>query len=316
MRYTNVYALASPDGLTLIDAGYDHPASWDALCDGLVEAGYSIRDVRRVLVTHAHRDHHGQAARVRRESGAWVAMHPHEAATLPARLGPMEVLRERQLAWLRQCGVPDADAPDMMPLVFQADGIDASEPDILLDDGDRVPAPGWKLRAVWTPGHTPGHLTFYEEQHGLLHSGDHILPRITPNISANLRQSPNPLGDYLWHLDKLADLAVDEVLPAHEYRFRGLADRIAQLRRHHEARLDQVRQSVAAHPGSTAWQVSATLTWARPWSQTPPLLRRLALGETLSHLIVLAERGQVIARRVDDIEVWRLAPRARSGQEP
>ncbi len=56
--------------------------------------------------------------------------------------------------------------------------------DRLLEHGDLIDAPGLRLRAIWTPGHTPGHLCFHDETHDLLLTGDHVLPRITPNMSS------------------------------------------------------------------------------------------------------------------------------------
>ena len=66
-------------------------------------------------------------------------------------------------------------------------------PDRLLEHGDVADLPGWSLRAVHTPGHTPGHLCFAEERTGLLFSGDHVLPRITPNISTTHSGLADPL---------------------------------------------------------------------------------------------------------------------------
>lgn len=181
-----------------------------------------------------------------------------------------------------------------------------AEPDVLLEDGAHPELPGWDLRAVWTPGHSPGHLCFYSARRRLLLSGDHILPRITPNISYHPQQSANPLADFLESLEKAAQLDADEVLPAHEYRFRGLAARVSQLVRHHEDRLVEILDSVRAHPGCTAWEVALGLTWSRPWDQIEFWMRRAALGETLAHLMVLEDRGLV--RRVPGVpERWEVA---------
>jgi glyoxylase-like metal-dependent hydrolase (beta-lactamase superfamily II) len=80
-------------------------------------------------------------------------------------------------------------------------------PDRLLEDGDRADFPGWRLRAVHTPGHTPGHLCFAEERTGLFFSGDHVLPRISPNISTHAQRAADPLRDYLDSLAAVRDLA-------------------------------------------------------------------------------------------------------------
>ena len=123
-------------------------------------------------------------------------------------------------AALRRMGAPDEEldtlknaAMPVRPLV------DPVVPDVLLEDGARPEVPGWDLTAIWTPGHSPGHLCFYEARHELMLSGDHVLPRITPNIPFHPQAGANPLGDFLTSLDKLEPYEVEEVLPAHEYRF-------------------------------------------------------------------------------------------------
>jgi glyoxylase-like metal-dependent hydrolase (beta-lactamase superfamily II) len=303
MRYSNIYVLESTDGVTLIDAGWDDENSWSALCGGLTSIGFDITDVRRVLVTHAHRDHYGQAARVRRASGAVIAMHADEAATLVVRFDSVDVLKDRMFAWLHSCGVSQQDAPEMIPNVYTQPS-DMPNPDVLPEDGEKMDVPGWNVHAHLTPGHSPGHLTFHEQDRALLLTGDHILPRITPNVSLNPRQMGNMLGHYLASLDKLVALCVEEVLPAHEYRFSGLDVRIGQLRRHHRERLGQLFDNVADRPGSTSWQLAERSRWARPWSETPPLLRRLAVGETVAHLVLLEGWGCLRRKVADGVDLW------------
>src|ERR1700739_22956 len=92
-----------------------------------------------------------------------------------------------------------------------------TRPARLIDDGDKVHLGRRELRAVWTPGHSPGHLCFYDAHERLLLAGDHVLPRINPTISLHVQQRPNPLGEFLDALQKVRALDVDEVLPAHEY---------------------------------------------------------------------------------------------------
>ena len=126
-------------------------------------------------------------------------------------------------------------------------------PDRELSDGDLADVPGWRLRAVHTPGHTPGHLCFVDELSQRLFAGDHILPRITPNISLHAVERVHPLADYLDSLAKVRDLDVDEIMPAHEWRFRGLAERADDIAAHHERRLAELLAAIAAHPGETSW---------------------------------------------------------------
>ena len=96
-----------------------------------------------------------------------------------------------------------------------------AQPDRLIEDGDALGLAGWDLRAVWTPGHSPGHLCFHSADRRLVLSGDHVLPRISPNISYHSQQIHNPLADYLDSLVKVERLDCDEVLPGPRVAVRG-----------------------------------------------------------------------------------------------
>jgi len=277
-----------------VDAGWDTEEAWSALTAGLGTAGYAIGDVRAVLVTHVHPDHYGLAGRVREESGGWIGLHRLEAESLLPWYLEAEKLVGEGAAWLRRAGADEQEAAALAGASRQLlSVVRLAEPDRFIADGELVGLPGWSLRAVWTPGHTPGHLCFHEERTGVLLTGDHVLPRITPNVSAHPRQTPDPLRAFLDSLAKVGRLAVDEVLPAHEYRFRGLAERVADLRAHHERRLAEVLALVGGHPAATTWELAERLSWRRPWSEIRDFHRRAAVGETLAHLELLTSRGQV-----------------------
>jgi glyoxylase-like metal-dependent hydrolase (beta-lactamase superfamily II) len=160
-------------------------------------------------------------------------------------------------------------------------------PDILFEDGKQIELPGWSLRTIWTPGHSPGHVCLFSEEHKLLISGDHVLPRITPNISVHAQQYSNPLGDYLESLLKVQNLGTEEVLPGHEYRFSDLQSRLEEIITHHADRLEEIEQVISEHPGSTAWEITLRLHWSRPWDEIQSFMQRQANGETLAHCVLL-----------------------------
>lgn len=296
LRYVNVHAFAlDGGGLGLIDAGWESDEGWTALTDGLAAIGGGVEDVRGVLVTHLHFDHLGLAERVRQASGAWVAMHPADAAVVasPAHRDAA-AFAAAEVEFLVSLGADrDEAVSDVGPVERLTSFTRMAVPDRLLEDGDRADLPGWSLRAVHTPGHTPGHLCFAEERTGLLFSGDHVLPRITPNISTSFDGLADPLRDYLTSLGRVGAAEPDEVLPAHEWRFRGLAERTAAIADHHEHRLAELLDAVRAHPDSTPWQLAASLTWSRPWAEYERRMRIFAVTETDAHLRLLASRGLV-----------------------
>lgn len=293
LRYVLVYVFETPRGAVLIDAGWNTDESWQALVTGLGEAGFRPDEVRGVLVTHIHPDHYGLAGRVRAASGAWVALHPADADLIGARYVEPTDLLARVAEWLERMGAPAEEIELLKSSAMPVRPyVDVQVPDVLLEDGDRPEVEGWDLTAIWTPGHSPGHLCFYEATHRLMLSGDHVLPRITPNIPFHPQSRRDPLGDYLRSLEKVADWDCDEVLPAHEYRFADLRRRTRELREHHEARFTEALAAVRDGE-DTGWAVAQRMTWSRPWSDLHGFHRRAALGEALAHLRVLVDRGDL-----------------------
>jgi glyoxylase-like metal-dependent hydrolase (beta-lactamase superfamily II) len=196
LRYVLVYALELDSGVALVDAGWPTDDAWDALNAGLIEAGGSMGDVQAVVVTHLHPDHYGLAGRVREASGAWVGLHPADAKLLDSRYHDTDGLIERMRELLEMSGVPKDKLPDLnMASMEIKSTLNVALPDKLIEDHEMLDLPGWDFRAVWTPGHSPGHICLHSDRHRVLLSGDHVLPRITPNISFHSQQFANPLGD-------------------------------------------------------------------------------------------------------------------------
>jgi glyoxylase-like metal-dependent hydrolase (beta-lactamase superfamily II) len=294
LRYTLAYLLSCPGGAALIDTGWPTDQGWAALVDGIRQAGYDLSEVRYVLVTHAHVDHLGLAGQVREASGAQVGMHPVEAAGLHRRDTPAR--RSQQADWLRSRGAPADQVAELLELMAWAAERHAglARPDFAIEDGSRPLGAGTAIRAVWTPGHTPGHLCFYDEQQEVLLTGDHILPRITPHIGLGSWQEGDPVGEFQASLRALTVYRNAEVLPAHEFRFADLGGRIDALLGHHETRLAEIERAVASDPGLTTWAVAEALTWSRGWDDTRGPARHAAISETWAHLAHLRAHDRVI----------------------
>ena len=305
LRYVLTYLIETRGGLALVDTGWPSDEAWQGLVDGVRQTGHDLADVDAVLVTHHHGDHFGLAKRVRDASGARVAMHSLDVKALQ-NLTSMPRFHAAEASWQRQRGVPEAELAHLLSpadedglLRFHADI------DVQLEDGDRPMGAGTPLRVLWTPGHTPGHICLVHEEHDVLLTGDHVLPRISPNISPSAGIEADTLGDYLGSLAALADLDVSEVLPAHEYRFAGLPARVRQLQEHHAHRLAEILTALASGAGLTTLEVAEQLTWSRPWAQSQGIVRRSALGETYAHLVHLRRLGQVTAG-TGPVDAWRV----------
>jgi glyoxylase-like metal-dependent hydrolase (beta-lactamase superfamily II) len=306
LRYVYTYVLESPSGAYLVDTGWDTPEAWSALCAGLEHIGYGVADVQGILVTHAHPDHYGLAGRIQEQSGCWIGMHPREADVVRRQADETDSgAGFGSDDYMRQAGVPQHELRRLsssgMPNFPK---IDLVQPDRLIEDGESVDIPEWDIRAVWTPGHTPGHLCFHLPELGALLSGDHVLPRITPNISYQVDGNHDPLSDFLHSLAKVADLAPDVVYPAHEYRFVGIAERVSDIVRHHQAHLDEILALLQAG-AVTLWDVTSRMSWSGRWDSFDMFRTLSALSEAAAHLRTLQTRGLVTQLPGN---AWRLAP--------
>ncbi|CAL9428249.1 hypothetical protein SUDANB121_02013 [Nocardiopsis dassonvillei] len=293
--FTYVYALTGPEGPVLIDTGWDHDDSWEALVKGLARIGHSVEDVRGAVLTHFHPDHTGLTGRLREASDAWLAMHPADIALTERLLARDDhTSRHEPAHQMRAAGFPEDDIAEL--LAGPRYSTPPVVPDLPLAHGERVDLPGRDLRAVWTPGHTPGHLCLHLADGGRLFTGDHVLPRITPHIG----QFPltaadgDPLGDFLASQRTVRDLPGADTLvclPSHERRFTGLDTRTAEITDHHEDRLAEILRLLRTTGPATLWEVSSGLTWRRPWADMSVRSRHMAAAETAAHLRLTERRG-------------------------
>lgn len=316
LGHTLVHLLDTDRGPVLIDTGWDDPTSWDTLTAGLGSLGVSVAEIHGVVITHHHPDHHGLSGQVRDASGAWIAMHAADSTvvrrTREAEPGLwLDYLADK----LARAGAPDAHIEPLRAArasgrMRTLSGLRAALPDREIVPGEFLDLAGRRLRAIWTPGHTPGHVCLHlEETHpanqpgnGRLFSGDHLLPEITPHIG--LYEDPDdttvtdPLGDYLDSLERIGRLAPAEVLPAHQYAFPDAAGRVQELLTHHEERLTGLL-ALLAEP-LTPWQVAERMEWNRPWEQIPYGSRNIAVSEAEAHLrrLVKLGRAEVLSRSV------------------
>ncbi len=304
LRYVLTYLIEHQSGFLMVDPGWNHPDSWTALTTGLAAAQIPMSAITAVVITHVHPDHHGLSGAVREQSGAWIAMHEREDAWL-AGLAEPSAIRAGMVSYMRLSGAPPEHLTELsarQPAGGPGRGM--ARADRTLVHGDLIDVPGLTVRAIWTPGHSPGHLCFHLESRGLLLTGDHVLPRITPNISVYDLTS-SPLDDYLDSLAALRGIEPGEVLPAHEYRFTDLDARLDALAEHHQERLDEVSQALSAvADGLSAWQVALRVSWSRPWDQLGPFQHQAALGEVSAHLRHLERHGHARRTEADGTALW------------
>jgi glyoxylase-like metal-dependent hydrolase (beta-lactamase superfamily II) len=299
-RWVNAYAIESGDGIVLLDCGCDWEDGATALRLGLEATGLGSAPISTLIVTHLHPDHVGMAPRVLREHPARLLMH-RRAARLVERYNDTPGSVKRNMILSQRHGVPDMEAlaladvgprPDFMPPI--------DPPDVVVDDGDVVElGEGRRLEVLHTPGHDPSHICLRDEQSGVVFSGDHVLPRITPVIMFD-EDFDDVLADFLASLEKLAALPIGLTYPAHGGIIERGAQRVDQIVLHHQRRLSLMEERATAAP-LTAWRLMASVF--RPGLTR--LEQRLALRETVSHLEHLRLGGRLRGEDRDGVLWYR-----------
>ncbi|WP_435770451.1 MBL fold metallo-hydrolase [Nocardioides sp. SYSU DS0651] len=295
LKAINVYVVEGDDGLTLIDGGWAIPVARDLLDRCLRSIGSGFGDIKRFLVTHVHRDHFTMATVLGHEYGAEVALGLDERPALELMHGAADLAESPFLPVLRTAGAAeiaelwaagnDGELPDPKDWAF---------PDLWLE-GDRSFEIGPRvIDAVHTPGHTPGHYVFAEQEEGVLFAGDHVLPTITPSIGFTVPPADQPLGQFLESLAKVRKLPDLRVLPAHGPVAPSTHARVDELLTHHETRLDLCLESLRARGPVTAIVVARDLGWTRhehAFDDLDVFNRGMAAMETKAHLELLVARG-------------------------
>lgn len=312
LRAVNVYVMETNDGLVLVDGGWAIPVSRELFEKGLAQLGYGIRDIRRFLVTHMHRDHYTQAYVVGKEVGAPVSLGIGDKATLEL-MHDDELSGDPNLTRLRLSGALHlAEGWRSMMPAERPPMDDYGMPDEWLERDMTIDLGGRQVEALSTPGHTQGHYVYADTAANLLFAGDHVLPTITPSIGFEPAWVQQPLRDFLDSLVKVRGLPDMKLLPAHGPVTDSSHARIDELLAHHDERLALCEKAVIGGAG-TAWEVTGELPWTRRGrsrDELGPFDIVLATFETLAHLDLLALQGKIARVETDGAAVFSVVPAA------
>ena len=289
LEHVHVFVLIHDGRLALFDTGMNTPDTFSKLEEALERIGKTVHDIDKIFLTHYHTDHCGMAGRIKEISGASIHMSKIGSKIIEIQKNE-KLLVNRIKDFYISHGLSEKAIDILISFIrgfrnvtvpFQ---IDVSlEPPQVMNLGSSV------IEVLPTPGHTRGHVSYLFPKEGILLSGDHVLPEITPNLSPDIFCPDfHPLESFLASLKMIENLSVAKVYPAPGDPFSNLKGRIEEIREHHRERKGLAFDSIKRGP-KTSFQASLDIFG----HDLPDFDRFLAINETYVHLLELQKEGSI-----------------------
>jgi glyoxylase-like metal-dependent hydrolase (beta-lactamase superfamily II) len=301
IKTTNVYYVDhSPR--TLIDTGIKTEASFEALGKELEALGSRLHHIERILITHGHIDHYGQAKKLSSLSGAPIYLHSKEYGKIRSTLHSLGLLK----SILFRNGIPKGWVEEAIRYIESVQTLaDPLEEAFFLADGDAIPFQSMTWRAVHCPGHSPGLLCFHWPEKKIMFTGDHLLKEVTPNPILNVSEHVFPfrypgLREYLTSLEKMERMDLSLLLPGHGEMIHDSKGLIRKVFAHHRERTELIT-AILSKGDKTSFQIAMDL-----FPGVPPFEVFLGISEAVGHLEILREQNRVSVTEKDGIDVYSL----------
>ena len=282
LDHINTWLLQDHDKWVIVDTGVSDERSQDGW-KRILDDGLGGSEISKIIVTHYHPDHIGNADWLSNRTNTSVWMSPTEFLTAHAVFEGAATHTTRAVGKLFQAhGLPDEEIGNVAAKGDHYKELVRSLPTSFLriTNGEKLDICGRPWQAIVGSGHSPEHLALFCEKEHVLISGDMLLPKISTNVAVwPHSDKSNPLKEFLTSIDLFQDLPVDTlVLPSHGLPFVGMHSRIQELKMHHEERLNTLL-SICDEPRN-AFQVLPTL-----FERTLDAYQTFfAMGEAIAHL--------------------------------
>lgn len=302
LKSLNCYVIKTKNKNLIIDTGFNLPACYEALIDGLKELNIDINNTE-LFLTHMHADHTGLVSSIMKDDSI-IYMSAVDYEYVRLMLDGYWIKRNKEY-------IKEGFNEHELNLLVTVNPAKIYNPDrlfkiIAIEDNSKFYVGEYELTCISTPGHTPGHMCLYLEKEKILFSGDHILFDISPNIS-RWPTLENSLKNYIDSLKKIKKYDINLTLPAHRNNDMDLYNRIDQLIHHHELRLEEIHEIIISNPGLNAYDIAGKMKWSlkgKKWEDAPVQQKWFAVGETLAHLDYLEIENKVYRKLIKGVNCY------------
>ena len=299
LKFASVYLLNTGRHSFLIDSGM----SRDALTF-LEEKGVDFKNIDAVLLTHMHIDHIGGSKSIQDKYGLPVYINERDRKKVLSIENDISGFMRDSKLFLMEMGVPNTITETMgdnHPLAAELKNYEKVE----LQSFEQFPKNMNEVKFYHVPGHSPGSTCFIPQGSDIIFTGDHILEKITPNISYYDRYE-DMLGEYLESLNKTRKLNLKTAFPGHGAPFTGINERIEQIIIHHRSRIDEIISIIGSNRIS-AYDVALRMRWSRgrTMESMNTMEQNFAVGEAIAHLRYMENNNMVESIMTDGIRKYR-----------
>ncbi|MBL4679409.1 MAG: MBL fold metallo-hydrolase [Pseudomonadales bacterium] len=302
LNHINLYLIADNEGWIVVDTGIrgqETSELWRKVFNQALEG----KPVIKVICTHLHPDHTGQAGFLCQYWDAPLLMsysEYYQACFINKMMGEKRSISHQ--AHYQKLGFSDSF---LSSLVSGGSSFQPTEDDIpfpesftRLVDGQVIQFGQYEWHIVTGNGHSPEHVCLYCPALRLLISGDQVLPIITSNVSIYPTEpEANPMKGWIESHQKLKAAIKDDVLvlPAHNKPFYGLHKRLDQLIAHHEDRM------LILEENCTEPTVAIDLLPLLFERKLEGFTRIMAMGECMAHLHCLMDRKRIQRQLINGV---------------
>ncbi|MDY6825269.1 MAG: MBL fold metallo-hydrolase [Thermodesulfobacteriota bacterium] len=290
----NAYLFIGKDNITLLDTGTSK--AFDVLEKAFAELGLSMAAIDRIVLTHSHVDHYGGVNKIRQAAGRPIEVAGNFERPVSIATG-LNVSRKTLGRFLSVMGVPVVIRSAMRALSsgFSLLG-EKCNVNTVIREGDRLAMGNYGFQVLETPGHTVDAICLFDKFSGILFSGDHVLPHITPNAFVMLEEGASlPIRmsqrEFYDSLERVRALCPTVVFPAHGRPIDDLESVVHMYRRNFEKREAAIAE-IITEGRDTVYAIARKLFPNMDRSRLP-LEIFLAVSEVYTHLQVLEDKGAV-----------------------
>lgn len=303
LNHINVWLLRDYDGWTIVDTGI-HNDQVQALWQSVFDHHLDGLPINRVIATHLHSDHTGNAGWITRmwDCELWMSRADFYMCKVMAADGPSDV-PEDAIRFYRRAGFTEQRLERYRERFGQFGANIAPLPAGYrrITDGQYLDIGGREWRAVIGHGHAPEHVCLYCPELKIIIAGDQILPKITPNVSVQPSEPlANPLREWITSCGRFRELLPPNllVLPAHQSLYEGVHERLTELIDWHEVALEKL-YDLCSTPKRAVDVFPALFK-----SEITDMSFFPATGESIAHLHCALERRMLTFTEDENGVLW------------